>query len=582
MSLLTAAPPEILPFALALVVPRLPKRVGAAIAVAASLATCGWLLLVPDGAHVPVVLFGFDAVLFNVDAYSRLLGATFGLVAAVAVAYTVATDGDRRQAALALAYVGAGMGAALAGDWLSLVVYWELMAVAATVLVWHRTSDRRAGFRYAVYHEVGGLALVAGVLLHYAEAGTFLFGDGVTAGLPALLVALGIGLNAGFLGLHVWIVDTYPTTHVATSVVLAAVTTKVGAYATVRAFPDGHVALTYVGAAMVLFGVTFAVLQTDVRRLLSYHIVSQVGYMVAGFGAGAGLARSGAMVHLVNNILYKSLLFMVAGVLVHRTGRESLKKLDGIGRAMPRTAAVFLVAALSISGLPGFNGFVSKGMVIDGVEATGPTLVWYGLLVGGVGTVISFAKFGYYAFLHRTEGGSGSGRAVSDRDEARGERAPADLDPLELATLGGVAALCVLFGVVPSLLLDVFPPAVVADAKPFSPSQFQKAGAVTAAGLVGFAVLRPLLARIPPAPDLDSVYHPAGRALQTASVGVAGAVEDTTNRAGGVLRRGVRTALAGEPDAPSPPALDRASRTIGLGVLVIALALALLLAVLVL
>ncbi|MFD1646809.1 proton-conducting transporter transmembrane domain-containing protein [Haloarchaeobius litoreus] len=567
MNLLTAVPPGVVPFGLALVVPRLPRRTGTALAVVASLATAGWLLLVPAGAHVPVVLFGFDAVLFHVDPYSRLLGATFGLVAAVAVAFTVATDGDRRQVALALAYVGAGMGATLAGDWLSLVVYWELMAVAATVLVWHHTSDRRAGFRYAVYHEVGGLVLVAGVLLHYAEVGTFLFGDGVIGGLPALLVALGIGLNAGFLGLHVWLVDTYPTTHVATSVVLAAVTTKVGAYAIVRAFPDGHVALTYVGAAMVLFGVTFAILQTDVRRLLSYHIVSQVGYMVAGFGAGAGLARSGAMVHLVNNILYKSLLFMVAGVLVHRTGREGLKKLGGLGRAMPLTAGVFLVAALSISGLPGFNGFVSKGMVLDGVEATGPSLVWYALLVGGVGTVISFAKFGYYAFLH---GDAGDGDA------------PADLAPGELATLGGVAALCVLFGVVPSLLLDVFPAAVVADAKPFSPSQFQKAGAVTAAGLVGFAALRPLLGRTPPTPDLDSVYHPAGRALQTASVGLAGAVEDATNRAGGVLQRGLSSLLAGETDAPSPPTVDRASRTIGLGVLASALVLALLLAVLVL
>jgi len=570
MSLLTALPPELVLFALALLIPLLPRRVGASLAVVASLATAGWLLLVPAGAHVPVVLFGFDAVLFHVDPYSRLLGATFGLVAAVAVAYTVATDGDRRQVALALAYVGAGMGAALSGDWLSLVVYWELMAVAATVLVWYHTSDRRAGFRYAVYHELGGLALIAGVLLHYARVGTFLFGDGVTPGLPALLVALGIGLNAGFLGLHVWIVDTYPTTHVATSVVLAAVTTKVGAYAIVRAFPDGYVALTYVGSAMVLFGVTFAVLQTDVRRLLSYHIVSQVGYMVAGFGTGAGLARSGAMVHLVNNILYKSLLFMVAGVLVHRTGRESLKTLGGLGRAMPRTAGVFLVAALSISGLPGLNGFVSKGMVLDGVEATGPTLVWYALLVGGVGTVISFAKFGYYAFLH----------GADDGDERGG--APADLGPVELATLGGVAALCVLFGVVPSLLLDLFPPTVVADAKPFSPSQFQKAGAVTAAGLVGFAVLRPVLARVPSVPDLDSVYHPVGRMLQTASVRVGGAVEDGANRAGGVLQRGVLVALTGDADAPSLPTVDRASRSIGLGVLATALALALLLAVLVL
>ncbi len=564
--LLTAVPPAALLFALAGVVLALPRRAGHLVAVAGTLAAAAWLLAVPGGSHLPTSLFGFEAVLFNVDVYSRLLGATFGFIAAAGVAYGYATGADRRQTALALAYLGSGLGASVAGDWLTLVVFWELMAVWATVLIWHRTDDRRAGIRYAIYHELGGLALVAGVLLHHAAVGTFLFGaGGIAAGLPAALVALGIGVNAGFLGLHVWIVDTYPRTHVATSVVLAAVTTKVGAYAVVRAFPDGQVALAYLGGAMVLFGVTFAVLQTDVRRLLSYHIVSQVGYIVAGFGAGAALANAGALAHLVNNILYKSLLFMVAGILIHRTGRADLKALGGLGRAMPLTAGIFLVAALSIAGLPGFNGFISKGMVLDGVEAAGLDLLWYALVLGGVGTVVSFAKFGYYAFL----------RGTADGDHE-------DLRPVELATLGSVAALCLLVGVLPGLAFGLLPAEGVAAAKPFALSQFLKTGGVTAAGLVVFLAIRTRLRHVTPVRDLELVYHPLGRRLLTSSVRAAGWVEDAIDRAGGWVRDGLRVGLRGgwPRDGGGPGRPAHRGPTIGTGVLALALLLALLLGLL--
>ncbi|WP_137285385.1 proton-conducting transporter transmembrane domain-containing protein [Halorussus salinisoli] len=559
---LTTVPPAIALFGLAVAVVILPRRVGHAVAAAVAIGTCGWLLAVPAGTYVRTSLFGFEVVLFSVDVYSRLLAVAFGFIAAAGTGYLFATGGDRRQTAYALAYVGSGMGAAVAGDWLTLVVFWELMAVWATVLVWHRSSDWSVGTRYAIYHEIGGLALMAGVLLHYAEVGTFLYGDGITAGLPATFAALGIGINAGFVGLHVWLVDTYPRTHVATSVVLAAITTKVGAYSIVRAFPDGHVVLAYVGGAMVLFGVTLAILQTDMRRLLSYHIVSQVGYMVAGFGIGAALADAGALAHLVNNILYKSLLFMVAGVVIHRTGEESLKKIGGLGRAMPLTAGVFLVAALSIAGVPGFNGFVSKGMVLDGVEKAGFDVLWYALLFGGVGTVVSFSKFGYYAFL---------------RGESETEYT--DLRSIELGVLGSVAALCVLFGMVPTLLFGLLPAEGVVSAKPFAGKQFLKAGGVTAAGVVAFFVIRTRLSHVTPVADLDIVYHPVGRRLVAVSVAGAGAVEDGINRVGERIRESLRSILVAPTGRDGSALSTSTSQSIGVGVLAVVLVLVLLLAV---
>lgn len=562
MNPLTAVPPAFLLFALAAVVAVIPRRVGNALAVAGGVGVAVWLLVIPAGTHLDVPLFGFDAVLLLVDGYSRPVGVVFGVIAATGAGYAATTDADRRQTAYALAYVGAGLGAALAGDWLSLVVFWELMALFATLLLWHRSEDRSAGTRYAIYHEIGALTLIAGVLLHYAAAGSFLYGNGITAGLPAVLVGLGIGLNAGFLGLHVWIVDAYSRTHIATSAVLAAITTKVGAYALVRAFPDGHAVLAYVGGAMVVFGVCFAILQTDVRRLLSYHIVSQVGYMVAGFGAGAALSQAGAMAHLVNHVLYKSLLFMVAGVIVARTGTGNLKKLGGLRGGMPLTAVLFAVAAFSIAGVPGFNGFVSKAMVLDGVEKAGYEVLWYLLLLGGVGTVVSFAKFGYYAFYHR------------------GDTDPPDLSRAELGVLGSLAFGCLLLGLAPWLLFDLLPATGVSYAKPFAVKQFLKAAGVTVGGLVLFALVRKPLGHVTPVGDIDRVYTPAGRWLLRVSVDTGVWLETAAERTNRLATQQTQRLRRRIKDVPVPPTLSvGSSQSIGAGILAAALVLAVILLV---
>ncbi|MFC7081375.1 proton-conducting transporter membrane subunit [Halorussus caseinilyticus] len=308
---------------------------------------------------------------------------------------------------------------------------------------------------------------------------------------------VGIGLNVGFLGLHPWLVDSYPRPHVAASVVLCGFTTKVGVYALARAFPGGHDAIAAMGGAMVLVGVTLAILQTEVRRLLTYHIVSQVGYMVAGVGVGSALGRAGGMAHLLNNVLYKSLLFMVGGWLILRTDSEKLKRIGGLARETPVLFATYAVAAFAIAGVPGFNGFVSKGMVIDSADAADLDLLWWALVVGGVGTVVSFAKFGYYAFL-------GERRGESDSTVAR-------LSPVEAAPLVAVALACVLLGLFPDLLFALVPPGTDA-AKVFVVSQFTKAGAVLVAGLAAFALLkRPSRVSVPFRTSIRSTTRRAAR-----------------------------------------------------------------------
>ncbi|MBV0923285.1 Na(+)/H(+) antiporter subunit D [Halomicroarcula limicola] len=513
---LTAIPPVALLLPVAILVALLPRRSGHALGVLASALATAWVWVVPDGAHLQTTFLGFDAVLFNVDDFSRLMGLVFGLIAAVAVLYSYASDADGVQTGFALSYVATSFGAVFAGDWLTLLFFWELMAVTSTLLVWYYGGKAvRAGFRYALFHGIGGTLLMAAILQTYVAKGTFLFASvpggpetaGIAAGLPAALAAVGIGVNVGFIGLHAWLPDTYPRPHVAASVFLCVFTTKTGVYGMYRAFPEGHVAIAYMGGGMAVFGATFALFQNDMRRLLSYHIQSQVGYMIAGVGIGGALAQAGAFAHVFNHILYKGLLFMTAGVVVYRTGEESLKKLGGLWREMPLTAGAFTVAALSIAGFPGFNGFVSKGIVISASHysfSKGPlpigefyTLEWL-LLLGGIGTFMSFIKFGYYAFFHGEYDGS-----------------VPDANRLQSVAMLTVAALCIAYGVFDSALFAILPfdvtdGSVVSHVYHTYTVPHVVEGVVLAVlGLIGFAVTKKPLSKLGRVPDVDSLYNPA-------------------------------------------------------------------------
>ena len=527
-SALTALPPGPVLLGVAVLIALTSRRVGHALGVAVSGAAVAWAWTVPAGAHLQATFLGFDAVLLNVDEFSRLMGLIFGIIGVVAVLYSYASEAESVQTAFAFSYVATSFGAVFAGDWLTLLFFWELMAVTSTLLVWHYRGEAvRAGFRYALLHGLGGTLLMAAVLGNYVAKGTFLFATvpggpetaGIVAGLPAALAAVGIGVNVGFIGLHAWLPDTYPRPHIAASVFLCVFTTKTGVYGMYRAFPDGHVAIAYMGGGMAVFGATFALFQNDMRRLLSYHIQSQVGYMIAGVGIGSALSQAGAFAHVFNHILYKGLLFMTAGVVVYRTGEESLKKLGGLARDMPVTAGAFTIAALSIAGFPGFNGFVSKGIIVSGSHYTFPkgplpigefhTLEWL-LLLGGIGTFMSFIKFGYYAFFH----GSYDGDV---RDANRGQT----------VAMGAVAVLCVAYGVlvptsplaavVPAdvglfgiLPFDVTSEAVVEKVyKTYTVDHLVEGVALAVLGLIGFALTKKPLSKLGRVPDVDSLYNPA-------------------------------------------------------------------------
>ncbi|MFQ3320618.1 MAG: multicomponent Na+:H+ antiporter subunit D [Natronomonas sp.] len=515
---LDTVPPFVLVLAAAAIAAVAPRKVGHG---AGFLATAGAAVIsffVADGTHIPMQLFGFETVLYQVDDFSRLMGLIFGFIGAAAVLYAYSSEADGKQTAAALGYVGTSLGAVFAGDWLTLVFFWELMAVTSTLLVWHYGGRAvRTGFRYAMAHGIGGSLVLAAVIWQYVEVGSFLFSEatGVVGPIAPALMAIGIGVNVGFIGLHTWLPDTYPSPHIAASVFLCVYTTKTGVYAMFRAFPEGHLWIAYMGGAMAVFGASMALLQEDMRRLLSYHIISQVGYMIAGIGIGTALATAGAFGHVFNHILYKALLFMAIGVVIYRTGIEDITEVGGLWRVMPVTFVAYLFGAAAISGVPGFNGFVSKSIVIEqahemhvftigskSLPLGGNDVLWWLLIIGGVGTFMSFIKLGYYVFFH--------GEATISPEDARAGQS------VSMLTVGG---LCLAFGLFPGALFELLPytKELLAEAHPYTANLVLEGVVLGVAGFVGFFSLKSTLARLTWIPDVDRIINPAmfygGRAL---------------------------------------------------------------------
>ncbi|EMA62684.1 Na(+)/H(+) antiporter subunit D [Halorubrum lipolyticum] len=520
--ILTSVPPYVLLAFAALAVLALPRRSGHAVAALATAFTFAQAVLLGDGgtgAHLATQFLGFDVVWFNVDQFSLLMGVVVGFLATAAVLYAYGTEAPTWVTAFALIYVATTVGTIYAGDWLTLIFFWELMAVTSTLLVWqYGGAAVRAGYRYAIFHGIGGTLLLGAVVVHFANAGTFLFSatDGIDAS-ATLLAAIGIGVNCGFIFLHTWLPDTYPRPHVAASVFLSVFTTKTAVYVMYRAFPEGGMWLAYLGGFMAVYGAFFALLQYDPRRLLSYHIQAQVGYMLAGLGLATYVgefAVTGGFAHLFNNVLYKSLLFMAVGVVIYRTDVEDIRDMGGLWRVMPVTFLVYVVGAASITAVPGFNGFISKGMVIDSAHEVhnfellfGEGLLWWLLILGGVGTFMSFIKLGYYVFFH--------GSATLS---------PKDATPFQTAGMVLAGGACVFFGVFYYQLIELMPFTEIILSedvyfKPYSMSHLTESAALLVTGFVGFfALKRPLAWLAHHMRDVDAVTYPATFYLGRGSV----------------------------------------------------------------
>lgn len=470
-----------------------PDRLRAPVTLAAPAVAVALAWILPEGQTSPVGLMGLELVVLRVDALARAFALIFALIAVLGALYALPA-GRPRLLAAALTAAGAATGIALAGDWVTLYVWWETLALASFVLVLDGRTGRAAAaaFRYLLVHALGGSLLLAGIVWRRAVHGSGLVEPLGLDG-PGLLVLAAFAINAAVPPLHAWLTDAYPESSPPGTVFLSAFATKAAVYALARVFP-GEPVLLWAGVVMSLYGVVLATLENDIRRLLGYHIVSQVGYMVAGVGLGTPLALSGATAHAFSHILYKGLLLMGAGAVVHATGRRKLTELGGLGPAMPATLVLYMIGAFSIAGAPLLNGFVSKSIIVAAAEIEHRTGVVWLLQLAAVGTFLSTGlKLPYFAF-------AGPDRGL----------VPVTVPLTMLAAMTLTAALCALSGIRPDLLYALLPFPV--SWEPYTASHVMEALQLLAGTAVGFAWLRPHLAAKPAIiRDTDRLYRAAGR-----------------------------------------------------------------------
>lgn len=441
----------------------------------------------------------------RVDALSMVFAYIMSLMCIIGTVYGLHVENPLEQSA-AWVYVAGSLGVIFCGDYLTLFLFWEIMAFSSVFLVWfrRRKESLATGYRYLLVHTAGGLMLLAGIVLRYkATGGDMSFGPiGVDS--PQLytwLILAGFLLNAAVPPLHAWLPDAYGEATVAGAVFMCAFTTKTAVYALARGFAGMEI-LVPLGVIMALYGVVYAVLENDARRLLAYHIISQVGYMVAGVGIGTQLAINGACAHAFAHILYKGLLFMGCGAVLQMTGTSKFTELGGLYKKMPKTFLYTLIGGLSISAFPLFSGFVSKAMIVAAGYEVHNYWAAFLLTLASAGTFLHTGlKVPYFIWFGKNN--------CSKKTWQRAGDPPKNM---QLAMFMA-AALCIFVGCYTPYLYDMLPfPQAAATYHPYTAYHVAETLQILLFTALGFFLL---LKKLSPEPtislDLDWFYRKGGR-----------------------------------------------------------------------
>jgi multicomponent Na+:H+ antiporter subunit D len=457
------------------------------------------LLNIPEGIHFAVRFLDYELIFGRMDRLSLLFGYAFHLISFIAILYAIHVK-DNMQHVSALLYAGASLGVIFAGDLFSLFIFWEIMAVTATFLIWARRTNKAiaAGFRFLLVHIFGGICLLAGIIVQLYTTGSIEFGYIGLNSVASYLIFLGFGINCAWPLLHSWLPDAYPESTVTGTVFLGVFTTKCAVYALARGFPGTEI-LIWIGAIMTAFPIFFAVIENNLRRILSFSIINQVGFMVVGIGIGTQLALNGAVAHAFANILFKSLLFMAMGAVLYRTGKINCTDLGGLYKSMPITCILCIVGNASISAFPLFTAFATKTLIMEAVAREHLTIIWFMLLIASVG-VLEHAgiKIPFFAFFSHDSG-------------IRVKEAPLNM----LLAMGITAFLCIGIGVFPGTLYSLLPYPV--DYQPYTLAHVMSQLQVLLFAILAFCLL--LLSGIYPSErravnlDADWFYRKGGGAV---------------------------------------------------------------------
>ncbi|PHZ85168.1 Na(+)/H(+) antiporter subunit D [Paremcibacter congregatus] len=359
----------------------------------------------PEGIRLEVPFLDYMLVPIEVTTLGRLFATVFTLMAFVGGMYAL-RQATSRELSAAFVYAGGAVGVTFAGDLITMFIFWELMAIGSTLVIWSAGTDqaRQAGMRYILMHLMGGVILMVGIIAEISRSGSVDFTAVSLEGIGGWFMLVGILINAAAPPFASWLADSYPEASPSGSVFLSAFTTKTAVYVLMVTFAGTNI-LIYIGLFMVFYGIIYALLENDMRRILAYSIVNQVGFMVTGIGIGTPLALNGVAAHAFCHIIYKALLLMSAGAVLHQTGKRRCSDLGGLFQSMPFTAACGIIGALAISSFPLTSGFVSKNMISAAAGYEAMTVVYFLLAAASAGVFLHAGiKFPWFVFFQKDSG----------------------------------------------------------------------------------------------------------------------------------------------------------------------------------
>ena len=377
-----------------------------ALVLALPLITLGAIWQVGDGVQMTVQFLDYELELVDGSNLSRLFATIFAIMAFAGGLFAL---NQKRviELSAAFAYAGSAIGVALAGDIITVFMYWELMAIGSTMVVWSgRTPEAgRAAMRYALVHLFGGVVLLVGVIAYIQDTGSIDFTLMGANSFATWMILIGFLINTGAPPLSAWLPDAYPEASWSGTVFLSAFTTKTAVYVLLVGFA-GEQILIWIGVYMIFYGIVYALLENDMRRILSYSIINQVGFMVVGAGIGTEMAINGAASHAFTHIIYKALLLMSAGSVMYMTGgKRKCTDLGGLFQSMPLTTIAGIIGALAISSFPWTSGFVSKSMTNQAAYDTEMMVVWLCLMAASAGVFLHAGiKFPWFVFFQKDSG----------------------------------------------------------------------------------------------------------------------------------------------------------------------------------
>jgi len=389
-----------------------------------------------------ISFFDYSLETFRLDKLSRVFGLIFLIASALGNLYALGDDVDKLQRSAALAYAGGAIAAVFAGDMITLFIFFEVAAVASVFLIWARRTERAfaAGMRYLIFQIGAGVILLAGLLIHFSVTGSIVFDKLGLEAPGGILILIAFGIKSAFPLVHNWLQDAYPEATISGTVILSGFTTKLAIYALARSYAGTEI-LIWIGAVMAIFPIFYAIIENDLRRVLTYSLNNQLGFMVVGIGIGTEMALNGTVSHAFVHILYKALLLMSMGAVLLRTGTCNGTELGGLVKTMPWTAAFCIVGAASASAFPLFSGFISKSMIITAAGEQGYWIIWLILLFASAGVLYhSGIRIPYFAFF-------------SEDKSHRVKEAPWPM----LVAMGAAAFLCIIIGVFPAPLYAMLP-----------------------------------------------------------------------------------------------------------------------------